>query len=234
MACRFCLSLGGFSLLFRSLLVEPRGFDAGGGPLVEPVQVLPRGGLGFDRELVLLGWARVADEPETALEGEPRPSPHVPVTALEDPNLDNLRGGGSEQEADLVLGLLNYAADYKTEAKATGEHEAPPVTLLEVGVLKSRYGDVGRWAGLAFERRFGLIRDPTSTEENELAVETKSAGRLVAEHYDVQRIKEAERTKREEAKLERARLQAETARLKAEQAKPKPTKKPAPPSEAAS
>lgn len=131
------------------------------------------------------------------------------------PELNNLREGGSEQEADLVLGLLNYQADYKTEAKATGDYEAPPVTLLEVGILKSRYGDVGRWAGLAFERRFGLIRDPSAAEENELAVDTKSAGQWVKEHYDVQRLKETERTKRAELETEQAKAKAEAARHKA-------------------
>lgn len=60
----------------------------------------------------------------------------IPNIRLARPNLHNLREGGSEQEADLVLGLLNYAADYRTEARA--ERRAPDETLLEVGVLKNR------------------------------------------------------------------------------------------------
>jgi len=78
------------------------------------------------------------------------------------PQLHHLREGGSEQEADLVLGLLNYRADFETDEE--GEHKeetkTPDVTRLEVGVLKNRYGEVGRWASLAFEGRYHLLRDP--------------------------------------------------------------------------
>lgn len=70
------------------------------------------------------------------------------------PDLHNLREGGSEQEADLVLGLMNYAADLRTEAES--DHTT---NLYEVGVLKNRYGDVGKWAALVFEGASGLIRD---------------------------------------------------------------------------
>ena len=77
------------------------------------------------------------------------------------PDLHHLREGGSEQEADLVLGLLNYAADYRTEA---GGERLPDVTLLEVGTLKNRYGAVGRWASLGFVGRFGLVRDASDEE----------------------------------------------------------------------
>ena len=70
------------------------------------------------------------------------------------PDLHNLREGGSEQEADLVLGLMNYAADLRTEADS--DHAT---NLYEVGVLKNRYGQVGRWAALAFEGASSLIRD---------------------------------------------------------------------------
>lgn len=70
------------------------------------------------------------------------------------PDLHNLREGGSEQEADLVLGLMNYAADLRTEADS--DHTT---NLYEVGVLKNRYGAVGKWAALAFEGDSGIIRD---------------------------------------------------------------------------
>jgi replicative DNA helicase len=66
------------------------------------------------------------------------------------PSVDNIREGGAEQEADKVLGLLNYAADFKTDEK---------VTRLEVGTLKNRGGLSGRWEVLAFEGKPGLIRD---------------------------------------------------------------------------
>lgn len=81
------------------------------------------------------------------------------------PDLSHLREGGAEQEADLVLGLLNYAGDYRTDADEEMERRVPDVTRLEVGALKNRYGVPGRWAALAFEGRFNLIRDPDSTEE---------------------------------------------------------------------
>ena len=84
------------------------------------------------------------------------------------PQLHHLREGGSEQEADLILGLLNYRADY--EADEDGEKRAgagvPETTPFEVGTLKNRYGDVGRWASLAFEGRFHFIRDRESYEED--------------------------------------------------------------------
>lgn len=70
------------------------------------------------------------------------------------PDLHNLREGGCEQEADLVLGLMNYAADFRAEAGETNR-----TNLYEVGVLKNRYGEVGKWAGLAFDGAAGLIRD---------------------------------------------------------------------------
>ena len=82
------------------------------------------------------------------------------------PALHNLREGGSEQEADLVLGLLNYAAD-RADAKKPPlmrERETPP-TLLEVGTLKSREGEPGAWARLAFVGRFGFIRDWKDSED---------------------------------------------------------------------
>ena len=76
------------------------------------------------------------------------------------PDLHHLREGGSEQEGDLILGLLSYAADYRTESDGEGQEnyrDVPEVTRLDVGILKNRYGAPGRWAKLAFEGRFGLI-----------------------------------------------------------------------------
>ncbi len=81
------------------------------------------------------------------------------------PDLHHLREGGLEQEADVVLGLLNYAADYRRDAD---DRTLPWVTLLEVGTLKVRDGEVGRWARLAFAGAFGLIRDPRQGDPEEL------------------------------------------------------------------
>ena len=86
------------------------------------------------------------------------------------PQLHQLREGGSEQEADLVLGLMNYAADWVESALTDDDFEDKPVegpepdapTLLEVGALKNRYGEVGRWTKLDLYRRFSLIADPTA------------------------------------------------------------------------
>jgi len=77
------------------------------------------------------------------------------------PELHRLREGGSEQEADLVLGLLNYRADFE-EDRSGGK--APDVTPFEVGALKNRYGTPGSWAKLAFEGRHSLLRDPRPEE----------------------------------------------------------------------
>lgn len=73
------------------------------------------------------------------------------------PRLEQLREGGSEQEADLVLGLLNYRADFEEDA---GDQSVPDVTPFEVGVLKNRYGAPGRWAALQFEGRYHVLTDP--------------------------------------------------------------------------
>jgi len=81
------------------------------------------------------------------------------------PELYHLREGGSEQEADFVLGLLNYAADYP-ETETTGP--VPRVTRFDIGTLKARAGTApGRWASLAFEGRFGLLRDLEDREDLE-------------------------------------------------------------------
>lgn len=75
------------------------------------------------------------------------------------PELHHLREGGSEQEADLTLGLLSYGADYR------GEMSAPVATKMEVGTLKNRNGEPGKWAALAFEGRSGLVREVADSEE---------------------------------------------------------------------
>ncbi len=78
------------------------------------------------------------------------------------PQLHHLREGGGEQEADLVMGILNYRADYqqahdieKADYGTLGEEEA---SLFEVLVLKNRNGSLGL-AALSFDSRTGYIRD---------------------------------------------------------------------------
>lgn len=80
------------------------------------------------------------------------------------PQIHHLREGGGEQEADLVLGLLNYRADF---IAALEEAEIDPSTRLQSGaggpfdlsVLKNRYGQLAM-ASLVLESRTGLLRDP--------------------------------------------------------------------------
>ena len=62
---------------------------------------------------------------------------------------------GIEQEADLVLGLLNHAAQYCVQGEAP--LSVPAKTPFEIGALKNRYGPTGCWAWLSFEGQFGLI-----------------------------------------------------------------------------
>lgn len=78
------------------------------------------------------------------------------------PELHHLREGGSEQEADLALGLLSYGADYRGESRAP---RAPRATRMEVGTLKNRNGEPGKWATLAFEGRTGWVRKSEAGEE---------------------------------------------------------------------
>lgn len=61
------------------------------------------------------------------------------------PMLHHLREGGSEQEADVVLGLLNHAAE-----SDLGQE-------FEVGVLKNRRGQTGKWVSLRFSPGHSLI-----------------------------------------------------------------------------
>ena len=76
------------------------------------------------------------------------------------PDLNHLREGGSEQEADLILGLMNFAADLRVEAtavQATTDH-------YEIGVLKNRYGPTGKWAELSYSGASGRIADAGVSE----------------------------------------------------------------------
>ena len=74
------------------------------------------------------------------------------------PHLQDLEEEEMGQAADLVLGLFNYEAEYRSMvAKPEVTSEA---TTLEVGLLKNRYGSVGSWIQLDFQGKFGLISDP--------------------------------------------------------------------------
>ncbi len=79
------------------------------------------------------------------------------------PELHHLREGGSEQEADLVLGLLNYRADYVMD-DSPGRDIPGYATTFEVGVLKNRFGETGAWTSLAFVAKSQWLRDPGERE----------------------------------------------------------------------
>ena len=91
------------------------------------------------------------------------------------PQLHHLREGGSEQEADVVLGLLNYRADYLEDQERTDPQERNRPGPLEVLVLENRFGELGlatlilegpdgnrarhgceRRAGLVLQREFAV------------------------------------------------------------------------------
>jgi replicative DNA helicase len=80
------------------------------------------------------------------------------------PKLHQLREGGSEQEADVVLGLHSWRADYAEDDEK--EHTVPIETRLDIGTLKERYGASGRWASMRFNSITGRIED---AERNERA-----------------------------------------------------------------
>ena len=81
------------------------------------------------------------------------------------PTLADVVAAGCEQEPDLILGLLNYAADYRVNVGRGGQRELPHVGRIELGTLKQRYGPIGRWAALAFEGHRGRVREPAFSDE---------------------------------------------------------------------
>ena len=80
------------------------------------------------------------------------------------PQLHHLREGGGDQEADLVLGLLNYQADYLS---ALEDADLDPKSRLQSGlsapfdltIIKNRFGQLAL-ASLILESRTGYLRDP--------------------------------------------------------------------------
>ena len=70
------------------------------------------------------------------------------------PALHNLREGGSEQEADLVVALLNYAAEIPRDA-APSTFTFPD--LIDIGALKNRHGRANVWSTLRFTPESNLV-----------------------------------------------------------------------------
>ena len=80
------------------------------------------------------------------------------------PQLHHVGEGGGDQEADLVLGILNYRAEFIAAAEAEGLNTEQLVLSgdsnpFEILVLKNRYGRL-LTAPLVIELRSGFIRDP--------------------------------------------------------------------------
>lgn len=161
----------------------------------------------------------------------------IPIIRKARPELHHLREGGSEQEADLVLGFLNYAADYRVDAER--KNSTPPATLLEVGTLKNREGEVGAWASLAFEGRHRLIRDaedqeadlwrvdraPSSAKRDE-GLTRRAELKVDAEREKTARAEKARQTAElkaaaEKFRTERTRLQANASTMLSVDVKPK-------------
>ncbi len=55
-----------------------------------------------------------------------------------------------------MLGVLNFAADYRSDVPAAQHDLSTPI---EVGVLKNRYGAVGQWVSLDWIGALKLISD---------------------------------------------------------------------------
>jgi replicative DNA helicase len=107
-------------------------------------------GVQVNREVIPAGYQ---DKVRKAASGSI--SEAIEVMKAARPDLNYLREGGSEQEADLILGLMNFAADLRVEATAVQAN----TDYYEIGVLKNRYGPTGRWAGLSYSGASGLISD---------------------------------------------------------------------------
>ena len=156
-----------------------------GGILVDYLQIVPPPGVAFENrehavaltarmmkrlavslQTPIVSAAQISHEASRLLDRVPEgPFASEKVRraiAARRPQLHHLREGGGEQEADLVMGILNYRADYqqahdieKVDYGTLGEAEA---SLFEVLVLKNRNGSLGL-AALSFDSRTGFIRD---------------------------------------------------------------------------
>lgn len=82
------------------------------------------------------------------------------------PQLHHLREGGSEQEADLVIGLLNYRADFVSDREDASRDDRNRPGPLDVSILKNRYGDLGV-VTMVLDGRSGLIRGLSFREKVE-------------------------------------------------------------------
>lgn len=80
------------------------------------------------------------------------------------PQLRHLAFGASEQEADVIMGLLNYRADFAAEREDVSSAERNAPGPFDVCVLKNRFGSLGV-ASLLLEGETGLIRGLSFRQE---------------------------------------------------------------------
>ena len=96
------------------------------------------------------------------------------------PQLHHLRDGGSEQEADLVLGILNYRADFVSEREDASQSDRIESGPIDVSVLKNRYGNLGV-VSMVLEGEAGYIRglgfrERLATQQTDPAVTARLTG----------------------------------------------------------
>lgn len=120
-------------------------------------------GAQINRDSIPAGYTQKLQEVLSGWDGKTlNPSKVLEVVQTSRPDLHHLREGGSEQEADLVLGLLNYSSDIG-EARPT---KTACSNLFEIGVLKSRYGVRGAWFGLEWVGKTTTPRNKTQPNTN--------------------------------------------------------------------
>ncbi len=124
--------------------------------------------LAVNQNVPLVAAAQITQEAARLLDVIP-PGPledkHVlEAIAKRRPQLHHPGHGAGEQEADLVLGLLNYQADFFA-AREQDSHdprlyrETGSGGPFEIGAIKNRHGQLGA-ASLVLEAAAGYIRDP--------------------------------------------------------------------------
>ena len=157
--------IGAVLVDYLQIVPPPAGsYDNREQAVASTARVLKRLAVGIDAPVV--SAAQISHEAARLLDRVPEGSFDSDkvrrAIAARRPQLHHLREGGGEQEADLVMGILNYRADFqqardveKVDYGTLGEAEA---SLFEVLVMKNRNGSLGM-AALSFDSRTGFIRD---------------------------------------------------------------------------
>jgi replicative DNA helicase len=124
--------------------------------------------LGVDLSCPVIAAAQIGREAADIAgwipEGDIEDERVVRTIAKRRPQLHHLRQGGGEQEADLVVGLLNYRADYIAALEDNEDNRQRLEAVgtsgqFDVAVIKNRYGVLGI-APLVLESHSGYVRDP--------------------------------------------------------------------------